>query len=245
MWLDQAGVDHRTAVESMRTAAQEMLAAARAIVVAEAPDLDVHEVVRVADPRDALLGLSEHASMIVLGSRGRGPVRSLLLGSVGVAVTRHAACPVVIHRPGSAGRVRHGVAVGVDGSDRMGTVLDFAYRQAALRDLPLTVVHCFWDVPTASTDTRLVDPRSAEVEEQRMVVAESVAGMAEKYPEVRVRTELARGLPDASLVQVAERMNLLVVGAHHGGAASAVLFGSVSTSVVEHATCPVAVVPVA
>jgi nucleotide-binding universal stress UspA family protein len=37
---------------------------------------------------------------------------------------------------------------------------------------------------------------------------------------------------------------MVVVGAHHGGAASEVVFGSVAASVVEHATCAVAVVPV-
>jgi nucleotide-binding universal stress UspA family protein len=36
---------------------------------------------------------------------------------------------------------------------------------------------------------------------------------------------------------------MVVVGSHHGGAASEVLFGSVAASVVEHATCPVAVIP--
>jgi nucleotide-binding universal stress UspA family protein len=40
-----------------------------------------------------------------------------------------------------------------------------------------------------------------------------------------------------------ERMDLLVVGAHQSGRVSRMLFGTVSVSVVEHATCPVAVVP--
>jgi hypothetical protein len=40
-------------------------------------------------------------------------------------------------------------------------------------------------------------------------------------------------------------MNLVVVGAHQEGIASRMLFGPVSVSVVEHATSPVAVVPMA
>ena len=69
--------------------------------------------------------------------------------------------------------------------------------------------------------------------------------MAEKFPDVRVRTEVARGLADACLVWMAERMDMVVVGSHHGGPGSELLVGSVTSSVVEHATCAVAVVPVA
>lgn len=241
VWLDPEGRDHRVGVESTRTEGNELIRLAREEVVRRAPGLEVHEVLRVADPRDLLLEHSGRAAMVVLGSRGRGPVRSLLLGSVGVAVTRHARCPVVVHRPGNPGLVRHGIVVGVDGTPTSRPTLEFAYRQASLRDLPLTVMHCFW---TPAGSPAAADPRLAELEEQRLVLAEAVSGMAEKFPDVRVHAEVARGLADDLLVRTGERMNLAVVGAHHGGAAAEVIFGSVAASVVEHASCPVAVVPV-
>lgn len=40
-------------------------------------------------------------------------------------------------------------------------------------------------------------------------------------------------------------MDLVVVGAHHRTTASTILHGSVTDAVVEHAECPVAVVPLA
>ena len=122
--------------------------------------------------------------------------------------------------------------------------LQFAYRQASLRRLPLTVLHSVWDAEAATAGSHIV-PEGAGLEEQRMLLAQSMIGMTEKFPDVRVRSEIARGMPDDCLVRLGERMNLVVVGAHHGGAASSVLFGSVAASVVEHATCPVAVVPLA
>ena len=244
VWLDQAGIDHRVGLEGVETAARQLLDLARGEVLRRGPDLEVHDLLGVADPRDVLLEVSRTAAMVVLGSRGRGPVRSLLLGSVGVAVARHAHCPVVIHRPGNPGLVRNGVVVGADGTERSLPTLEFAYRQASLRGLPLTVLHAYWDAQAAAGVSQPGDSRAADVEEQRLLVAESVSGLAEKYPDVPVTTELARGLPDQCLTSMGERMNLVVVGAHHGGVASEIAFGSVAASVVEHATCPVAVVPI-
>ncbi len=232
--MDQTGAETRVGLKDAQTEPQRLLAEARADVTRRAPQLEVREVVRVADPRDLLRELSQEAAMVVLGSRGRGPMRTLLLRSVGVAVTKHAECPVVVVRPGNRGLVRNGVLVGADGSERSQSTLEFAYRQASLCGLPLTVVHCH---ASAAMD------RTA-AEEERLLLAESVAGMAEKFPDVRVRTEVARGLADACLVWMAERMDMVVVGSHHGGPGSELLLGSVTTSVVEHATCAVAVVPI-
>ena len=50
-----------------------------------------HDIVQVADARDATL--------IVLGARGLGPVRSLILGSVSHGVVQHAARPVLVVPP--------------------------------------------------------------------------------------------------------------------------------------------------
>lgn len=216
---------------------------ARDEVARRAPELPVLVQACEGDPRSVLLELSRDAAMVVVGSRGRGPVRSLLLGSVGVAVTKHAVCPVVVVRPGNPGLVRQGVLVGVDGSERSLPTIEFAYRQASLHGLPLTVLHCFWDAEAVVAGAHVVATVPSSRQDEAILLAETVSGMGEKYPDVNVRTELARGLVDATLVRAGERMNLVVVGAHHGGAASEFIFGSVAATVVEHATCPVAVVP--
>jgi nucleotide-binding universal stress UspA family protein len=244
VWIDRAGHDTTLGSGATQTEPQRLLAQAREVVEERAPQLEVHDLLRVMDPRDLLVSVSRQASTLVLGSRGRGPVRSLLLGSVSVAVTRHAECPVVVVRPHHPGAVRRGVLVGVDGTERALPPLEFAFRQASQRHLPLTVLHSFQEraVVGAGYAVGALDI-DADVEEQRLLVAETVAGMREKYPDVSVRTEIARGWPGDVLVELGERMNLIVVGAHHGGAAAAVLFGSAAASVVENASCPVAVVP--
>ena len=50
----------------------------------------------VADPGEALTALSAELDLLVCGSRGYGPLRSVLLGSVSHAVVREASCPVIV-----------------------------------------------------------------------------------------------------------------------------------------------------
>ena len=102
-YLDAAAEDPRNARAALLAHAEAVFTAARKDVARTAPDLVVHEVFSFADPREQLLELSKRAALVVVGSRGRGKVRSLLLGSVGVALVRHSACPVVIHRPWNPG----------------------------------------------------------------------------------------------------------------------------------------------
>jgi nucleotide-binding universal stress UspA family protein len=52
-----------------------------------------------ASATEALADASQHADLLVVGTHGRGPVRSFLLGSVSLSVIKHAACPVVVMPP--------------------------------------------------------------------------------------------------------------------------------------------------
>jgi nucleotide-binding universal stress UspA family protein len=239
-----AAIVYPEARSILTSEAHKVLEVARKKVEARAPDLEVHEVLEFLDPREMLLEMSQGAALVVLGSRGRGKIRSLLLGSVGVALVRHAHCPVVVHRPSNAGIVRNGIVVGVEASDESRTVLEFAYREASLRDLPLTVLHCYWDVQAGTAAAGIVYESLRDVEEERVALGEAMAGMSEKYPDVNVTTRMARGLPHEVLAQLGERMNLIVVGAHQANRVSHMVFGSVSVALVERATCPVTVVPV-
>jgi len=239
VWMDPVGgVDHEAIFDAIRDDAAVLLAEAREYAVSRAPDLVVHDLVVGADPRVALLKLSADAALVVIGSRGRGPIRGLLLGSVGVAIIQQAACPVVVVRPddapgGSAlDRPHRGVLVGVDGSPTSAQTAEFAYQQAALHDLPLTIVHCAWEWQPTRTD-----------EEIRSAAIEPLAGLAERYPSVRATVEIVHQDPADYLAQESRRRDLVVVGAHHGNRLTAFVYGSVARAVVEHATGPVVIVP--
>jgi nucleotide-binding universal stress UspA family protein len=77
---------------------QMRLALERALEEADgsAGDVEVETVVREGAPAATLLEEAQDAELLVVGSRGLGGFRGLLLGSVGQQCAHHAPCPVVI-----------------------------------------------------------------------------------------------------------------------------------------------------
>ncbi|MCD4526787.1 universal stress protein [Nocardioides sp. cx-173] len=234
-----------TVIHELQVAGRELVEATRTRLVTLHPDLSVHTALRTANPRQALLDLAEHAALLVVGSRGHGPVRSVLLGSVSVGLAREAACPVVVVRPHHPGLVRRGVLVGDDGTADSAPVLEQAFRFASSHRLPLTVLHSVWDSIAGSTRPHALPKSDPAGEDARLRLAESLAGFAERYSDVHVEQVISRGQPAASLLAEAEHLDLVVVGRHDRSRIGNLLLGSVAANVVEHAACPVAVVPVA
>ena len=226
---------------------EQLLARARALVEKAVPGLGVDELFEVTDPSTLLIQLSSSAHLLVLGSRGRGPVRSHLLGSVGLAVVRQAGCPVVVHRPGDhRGRLHRGVVVAADATAESRPVLAFAFREASLRDMPLKVVHDIYDVRSALVGAPMIGNPSENIERRALPLAESLAGYREDYPDVHLTVKTFPGrLPEEALIQLSRDADLTVVGTHQRGVLARALVGSVSETVLEHVRGPVAVVPTA
>lgn len=216
-------------VEQVMAAARDLTDEAAARARLHHPDLPVETRTVRADVRQELLELSRSAALLVLGSRGRGAVTSALLGSVGAHLARYAGCPVVICRPGHPGRVRDGVVVAVDGTRGSLPVIEHAFRQASLRRLPLTVVHC-------------LGVADDQVEERR-VLAESLAGFGEKFPDVHAESRLEAGLVEDVLTGSGRMHDLVVVGRHPVDTLGRRMSHPTATAVLEHTDATVAVVP--
>jgi nucleotide-binding universal stress UspA family protein len=64
--------------------------------VVPSPPVPLWTVVAEGDPTESLIAASDEAELLVLGSRGRGPFKGLLLGSVCQGCAANTKCPVVI-----------------------------------------------------------------------------------------------------------------------------------------------------
>ena len=170
------------------------------------------------------------------------------MGSVSVQVAAHAHCPVVVvHALPTPAPEAAPVVVGVDGSDSSTDAIAYAYEQASSRGVGLTVVHAWWlgwpdyvEITSASA-VWAIDWR-AVAQEEEAVVAESLAGWQEKYPDVTVRRHSVRQLPVEALVDESRKACLVVVGTRGRGGFAGLLLGSVSQGVMHRAHCPVAIV---
>ena len=241
---DNEAIAQPGAVTSLHLHDEVLLTQAHDIVERVAPQVEVEEQLEVTQPRTLLLDAAEDAHLVVLGSRGRGPLLSHLLGSVGVDVVRHAGCPVVVHRPGRPGRVGDGIVVAVDATRDAIPVLEFAFRQASLRRQPLGIAHYVMDPRSALVGVPMVGDLAQQMEQGTLALSEAMAGLGERYPDVQTTVRTAPGLAEYDVVTAASRADLLVVGTHQRPALDRLLVGSLATAVLEHATCPVAVVPV-
>lgn len=189
-----------------------------------------------------LVGESRTASMIVLGDRGIGGFAALVLGSVAIQVASYAQCPVLVAR--GEDRSAGPIVVGVDGSALSRAAVEFAAEEAAVRNARLRAVHAYTHPLSqgpGDMQPLVYDEDQLRGEEDR-IVAESLTGLGERYPDVPVTREAVHGRPVHVLTEASRDAQLVVVGGQGRGELSGLLLGSVSQGVLHHSTCPVAVV---
>lgn len=94
------GPNYQNTTWSPQEDAEKILAVAVEEAFAGDAPGNLTQRLRRGPPARTLIDESEHAYMLVLGSRGRGGFAGLLLGSVSAACAAHARCPVlVVHAP--------------------------------------------------------------------------------------------------------------------------------------------------
>jgi nucleotide-binding universal stress UspA family protein len=198
-------------------------------------------------PAPGLLSAADDADLLVVGARGVGGFRGLLLGSVSQQCLHHARVPIAIVRADSAeagGRER--VVVGVDGSEPSEAALRWALDEGAAHKAVVQVVHA-WETPVIYRSGGGVsgsDMGGVESGAHRLV-DDMIERLGEKAASVEVERTVVPGGPASSLLDAAEGADLVVVGRRGLGGFGRLLLGSVSEHVARHAPCPVVVVPTA
>lgn len=245
-WAVRPGVGWDSDIKTMMSrSAQHMIDDTVQVLGVVYPGLEVSYLLEWGDPVEMLLEQSKTAHTIVLGSRGAGGFADLVVGSTTLHVAAHASCPVVaVPDPSAEDVPRHGVIVGVDGSEVSQAAIGYAFETASEVGEKLTAIWA-WTDPTRTGVGRMMpgtfDPNEV-VKGERAALAESMSGWAEKYPGVEVEQQVVLGHPVAALVSIATGARLLVVGCRGRGALRSLVLGSVSHGVLHHAAGPVAVV---
>jgi nucleotide-binding universal stress UspA family protein len=226
----------------LRHQAERLLAEAVAEAEKTAPGLSVEGLVADGTAAAVLLHEARRASLIVLGTRGLGGFGGLVIGSTAVQVAAHATCPVLVAR--GVGHPGGPIVVGVDGSELSDMAIGFAIEEAARRGSELVALHAYRypaSLEPGDVVPLVYDENALESDEGRLL-AESLAGWSDRYPDVPVRRRVVRGSAHRALVEESKAAQLVVVGARGRGGFTGLLLGSVSHGVLHHAHCPVAIV---
>ena len=215
------------------------------------PDAEIVIVDR--SPVEAVLSQARRlgAGAIVLGWRGHGMFRRLLMGSVSRGVVRRAPCSVLVvrRRPDAIRRF----VIGLDGSAKARRAVTFVARLGLPRDGHVTLVRVV--EPMREPSTPLL-PRSARATLSREVAGVNAERRARARREVaKAAAELQRagwtvnglirlGAPLSELLASVEavRADLLVVGARGVGELERLLLGSVAEGALNQCPVPVLVV---
>jgi len=194
-----------------------------------------------------LLDHAETADLLVLGSRGRGGIRSTMLGSVALHCASHAACPVVVVHParevaGGEPSAAPRVVVGVDDSGHATAALVAAVAEARRRGARVEAVLAYrlpdyWSEVYAGMTPPPEETRASALERAQAVVTDALGAGADA-----VDVTVAEGRAGEVLVQQAPGADLLVVGSRSRSTVPGMVLGSVALHSMIHAPCPVMVV---
>lgn len=207
--------------------------------------------VRRGPVRDEILDLAQEigAGLILMGSRGLGLVRRLLLGSVAEGVVHHAPCPVLVARGGQEAWPPERVVIGDDGSEaaesagRLGTFIGGLFETKAL------LVRTYPELPELDVEGRKSNPRLVDDEFRRewRRLEERAIRMG-KASGVRLSVRLSVSEPAACLLKAAEEeggpeKTIIAVGSRGLRTMRRIRLGSVSTKVLRAARGPVLIHP--
>ncbi len=186
------------------------------------------------------------AELIVVGTHGHTGISRFLLGSVAIAVLRHAPCDVLVNRGNGRGTFEKPlIAMDFSPSSKR------ALRHAALLarpDAPIEILHA-WQLPAGSIGASLFGADRfpwSTIRDSVVVAAKSKADklVADNatigHP---LHVDLVQGTPMAVITTAAERggHDLVAVGTHGHGGFRKLLLGSIAEGVIRHAPCSVLV----
>ena len=213
-----------------------------------APGLIVRRSVQVGLPASVIVdeAAAMRAELIVVGSRGLGPMKAMVLGSVSAEVVDHASCPVlVVRRPQVAS-----ILFATDGSASARGALTFLASLRCLADRRIEVISVGARAPLMSASglatspgrISTANPVLADPEHTEATAASAVETLhASRHP---ARWSVAAGDPAHEIVEAAAAFgsDLIVMGSRGNTGLNRLLLGSVARNVLLHTEASVLIV---
>ncbi|WP_329282253.1 universal stress protein [Streptomyces sp. NBC_01451] len=239
---------HGVEQPSERVLAEHVVASAAERAARRNPEVKVSTVILTEEPVDALLREGNNASALVTGSRGRGELKGMLLGSVGLAVAARAHCPVIVVRGDKVALAasHERILLGAGDPATSAEAVRFAFREAETRACTLDVVRA-WRCPAyeiSESPQAVVEDLARHHEERASALLDAVLhdAMAD-HPGVRVRRATVEGPARKVLLSRSAAADLVIIGARRRQGHLGLQLGLVGHALLHHADCPVAVVP--
>lgn len=195
-------------------------------------------------PGPTLVEVAHDASLLVVGTRGRGALADTILGSVSTHVASHAPCPVAIvpeHAP--TGRDFDRIIVGTDGSETSLRALEWAVNHSS-DDTTIEVYHTWSALPAGGIEASITIVDDLRLQADRLAdetVAKVIADLGVDANRFEIHVEMgdARNV----LREASRDADLLVVGSRGHRGVAHLLLGSVATGLVHQPLVPTVVVP--
>lgn len=216
----------------------------------ERPTLAVERAVLHGRPATLIVERAAEfrAELVVIGSRGRGPLTSMLLGSVSAEVVDHAPCPVLVVRHPSA----ESVLVAVDGSPSAQSAITYLTANRMLAGRPIEVLTVASGVvrpdggPLGVFSETPFDSFQAERREERRHAEDIAASAALRLTDdgYAARWSISSGHAAHEIIEAARCFGsgLIVVGSRGHTGLTRILLGSVARNVLLHTPASVLIV---
>jgi nucleotide-binding universal stress UspA family protein len=221
-----------------------------AVAALEKPTLAVDRTVLAGRPATLIVDSATNlrCELVVVGSRGRGPLRSMLLGSVSAEVVDHAPCPVLVVRRAEAAAV----LVAVDGSPTAEAAVTFLAANRILAERPIEVLSVAkeTDSPTGSPLGVISDIAHESIQRQAREDREHAEAIAASAAETlrddgyHARWSVSTGNVAHEIIGAAESFGsgLIVMGSRGHTGLARILLGSVARNVLLHTPASVLIV---
>lgn len=223
---------------------------ADAAAALEAPGRMIRRALLDGRPATVIVdeAVASQDELVVVGSRGFGPLRTMLLGSVSAEVVDHAPCPVLVVRRPAAGTI----LLAVDGSASAEAATNFLGGSRFLADHPVEVIS------VAASSTRLqpaplsgVTDAAVEADATRVTAGRrwaedhaAIAVEALRADGMHARWSISQGDPAHEIIEAARSLecDLIVVGSRGLTGLARLVLGSVARNVLLHTGASVLIV---